>query len=75
MPKEKLYLRGDDEVTQYVQLQWVRDGGAIQVDKAEDNPEQTGRIVETIFLDSWQQVNRLVGLLKQARDSAFGRPE
>lgn len=83
MPKEKIFIGGggtlpdgQESPFQYIEITWGRDMAHVDIAmvlyEAGDDVE-VGR--RQYHLDSWHMVNGLIGHLKRARDSAFGRPE
>jgi hypothetical protein len=75
MPSETIYIDAarTDEPGQHIHLQWGRDYGDINIGTCQDDPQNHGDKAYYATIRTRDQVNKLIQVLRRARDQAFGK--
>lgn len=75
MPVERIYVGDDGPNPRHVDVQWGKDHGSINLGTVRDEPDKKDATGQFLDLRERNQVNRLIRVLRKARDQAFGRDE
>lgn len=78
MPTERIYVEDpgtSESPGKHIHVQWGQDRCDISVGTVHDNPDGTEDKAFFVDIVSRTHVNRLIRVLRRARDQAFGKDE